>query len=102
MVCALQIALGNLIIALQQLKCVKMTGHPFPQFLSRLVKMRVGQHQDFHGGRRDEVGSRMVGGNQDFYLHAKLFGHLFDQFVGASGAPGVHHMSRTNLEFHGI
>ena len=80
---------GNLIIALQQLKRVKMTGHPFPQFLSRLVKMQVGQHEDFHGGRCDEVGSRMVGGYQDFHLHAKLFGHLFNQFVGGFGSPGA-------------
>ena len=44
----------------------------------------------------------MVRGDQDFHLHPKLFGHLFDQFVGAFGSPGVHHMAMTNLEFQGI
>ena len=44
----------------------------------------------------------MVRGDQDFHLHPKLFGHLFDQFVGAFGAPGVHHMAMTNLKFQGI
>ena len=38
--------------------------------------MWVGQHQDFHGGRGDEGGSRMVKGDQDFHLHPKLFGHF--------------------------
>ena len=93
---------GNLIIALQQLKRVKMTGHPFPQFMSRLVKMRVGEHQHFHRRRCNELGSGMVGGNQDFQLHAKLFGHLFDKFVSAFGFPGVHHMPMANLEFQDI
>ena len=83
---------GNLIIALQQLKRVKMTGHPFPQFLNCLVKMRVGEHQHFHRGRRDELSSRMIRGNQDFPLHPKLFSHLFYQCVGAFGSPGVHHI----------
>ena len=64
--------------------------------------MQVGQHEDFHGGRGDECGSRMVGGNQDFHLHAKLFGHLFDEFVGAFSSPGVHHMTTTNLELHSL
>ena len=93
---------GNLIIVLQQLKRVKMTGHPFPQFMSRLVKMRVGEHQHFHRRRRDELGSGMVGGNKDFHLHAKLFSHLFDQFVGAFGSPSVHHMPMTNVELQGV
>ena len=64
--------------------------------------MRVGQHEDFHGGRGDESRLRMVRGDQDFYLHPKLFTQLFDEFVRAFGAPGVHHMAMTNLKFQGI
>ena len=64
--------------------------------------MWVGQHEDFHGGRGDEGGSRMVRGDQDFHLHPKLFGQLFDEFIDASGSPGVHYMSMTKLEFQGI
>ena len=64
--------------------------------------MRVGQHEDFHGGRGDEGGSRMVRGDQDFYLHPKLFSHLFDEFVSTSGSPGVHHMAMANLQFQGL
>ena len=64
--------------------------------------MWVGQHQDFHSRRGDEGGSRMVRGDQDFHLHPKLFGHLFDEFIGAFGSPGVHHMAMTNLEFQGL
>jgi len=44
----------------------------------------------------------MVRGDQDFHLHAKLFGHLFDQFIGAFGSPGVHHMSVVHLKFQGL
>ena len=44
----------------------------------------------------------MVRGDQDFYLHPKLFAQLFDEFVGAFGAPSVHHMAMTNLQFQGI
>ena len=64
--------------------------------------MRVGQHEDFHGGRGDESGSRMVRGDEHFDLHPKLFGHFFDQFIRAFGAPSVHHMAMTNLQFQGI
>ena len=64
--------------------------------------MRVGQHEDFHGGRGDESGSRMVRGDQDFHLHPKLFTQLFDEFVSTFGSPGVHHMAIANLEFQGI
>ena len=44
----------------------------------------------------------MVRGDQDFDLHPKLFGHFFDEFIRAFGAPGVHHMAMTNLQFQGI
>ena len=44
----------------------------------------------------------MVRGDEDFYLHPKLFTQFFDEFVSTSGSPGVHHMPIANLEFQGI